>query len=204
MRTRNDRISQEDHPYVLTKSILNAAHTMPRYYASLGAVSDFADILINYAYQRQCAVDKTNAPYYLTCLTDLAQGRQSEALQTEVVKLMSQGLPNKGEVEQAYGYLGIEPAHGSTLSDEFIINQVRSRLPDLAPRAREELRSQLRKIGMARDSDAMQREASEAIDTYEEALSWLDLDQAQPDDFVRTMFTIKVSLTLTHFSDFTL
>lgn len=203
MRTRNDKNSQEDHPYVNAQIISKATDILARYYASLGAVSDFADTLINYAYQRQCAVDKTNAPYYLTCLTDLAQGRQSEALQTEVVKLMSQGLPNKSEVEQAYSYLGIEPAHGYTLSDEFIINQVRSRLPDLSPRAREDLRAQLRKIGMARDSDTMKREASEAIDTYEEALSWLDLDQAQPDDFVRTMFTIKVGLALTHCFPFT-
>ncbi|UPX19303.1 Ubiquitinyl hydrolase 1 [Ascochyta rabiei] len=176
-RTRNDSNSQEDHPF----------------YAGLGAVSDFADVLIYFAYRRQSAVDKINAPYYLTCLEDLAKGRQSEVLQMEVATLASQGLPSRSEVNNAYRNIGMEPAHGYTFSDEFIINQVRSRLPDLAPAAREDLRRYLRIIGVARDSNAIQREASESIDTYEEALSWLDLDQAQPDDFVRTMFTIKTS-----------
>lgn len=170
---------------------------MARYYAGLGAVSDFADALIDFAYQRQCAVDKINAPYYLTCLTDLAKGRESEALQIQVTTLMSQGLPNRSEVDQAYRNIGIEPAHGYTLSDEFVINQVRSRLPDLAPLARDDLRRKLLIIGVARDSDMIKREASEAINTYEEALSWLELDAAQPDDFVRTMFTIKVGCALT-------
>lgn len=107
------------------------------------------------------------------------------------------GPPNRSEVDQAYRNIGIEPAHGYTLSDEFVINQVRSRLPDLAPLARDDLRRKLLIIGVARDSDMIKREASEAINTYEEALSWLELDAAQPDDFVRTMFTIKVGCALT-------
>ena len=202
MRTRKSS-SEEDHPYVTRHYILMVSDTTSRYYAGLGAVSDFADSLILFAYQRQCAVDKINAPYYLTCLEDLARGRDSETLQMEVATLASQGLPKRSEVDMAYRNIGIEPAHGYSLSNEFIINQFRSRLPDIAPKARDDLRRYLRVIGVARDCDAMQREASESIDTYEEALSWLDLDHNQPDDFVRTMFTIKVGTALIYHPSFT-
>jgi ubiquitin carboxyl-terminal hydrolase 25/28 len=169
---------------------------MARYYASLGAVGDFTDSLIHFAFRRQCIVDKANAPYYLECLQDLAVGRNSDKLQMEVATLASQGIPNRRDLDAAYRYIGMEPAHGSSLSDEFIINQVRARLPDISQPEREELRRQLRIVGDARNSEAMRREASETIDTYEEALSWLGLDHSQPDDFVRTMFTIKVGYAL--------
>lgn len=107
--------------------------------------------------------------------------------------LASKDIPNRRDIETAYRALGLEPAHGATLSDRFIIDQARSRLPDISPPQREELRRHLRIIGNALGSEAIQREANESIDTYDEALSWLELDQSQPDDFIRTMFTVKVS-----------
>ena len=163
-----------------------------RHFASLGAVGDFVDSLISFAYRRQSEVDKANAPYYLECFQEIAMGRNSDALQYEVVMLASQDIPNRRDLETAYRSLGLDPAHGSTLSDRFVIDQARSRLPDISPPQREEIRRHLRIIGNARESEEIKREASESIDTYDEALSWLELDQSQPDDFVRTMFTVKV------------
>ena len=154
------------------------------------------DSLISFAYKRQSAVDKPNAPYYLECFQDIAIGRDSDTLQMDVAMLASQDVPNRRELENAYRSIGLDPAHGSTLSDQFIVDQTRSRLPDISPPQRQDLRRHLRIIGNARGSEMIQREASESIDTYDEALSWLDLDQSQPDDFIRTMFTIKVGPTL--------
>jgi len=164
-----------------------------RYFASLGAVGDFVDSLISFAYRRQSEVDKDNAPYYLECFQEIAIGRNSDSLQYEVAMLASKDTPNRRDLETAYRSLGLEPAHASTLSDRFIIDQARSRLPDISPPQREEIRRFLRVIGNARQSEEIKREANESIDTYDEALSWLELDHSQPDDFVRTMFAIKVS-----------
>jgi ubiquitin carboxyl-terminal hydrolase 25/28 len=176
-RTRSTSSAEEDHPN----------------YAALGALGDFVDSLISFAYKRQSAVDKPNAPYYLECFQDIAIGRDSDTLQMDVAMLASQDVPNRRELENAYRSIGLDPAHGSTLSDQFIVDQTRSRLPDISPPQRQDLRRHLRIIGNARGSEMIQREASESIDTYDEALSWLDLDQSQPDDFIRTMFTIKTT-----------
>lgn len=150
------------------------------------------DPLISFAYRRQTETDKVNAPYYLECFQEIATGRNSDILQYEATMLASQDIPNRRELETAYRSLGLEPAHGSTLSDRFIIDQARSRLPDISLPQREEIRRHLRLIGNARQSEEIKREANESIDTYDEALSWLELDHSQPDDFVRTMFAIKV------------
>jgi ubiquitin carboxyl-terminal hydrolase 25/28 len=163
-----------------------------RYYASLGAIGDFADPLILFAYIRQSATDEVNNPYYLECLQDLAVGRDSIMLQTEVATLNSQGRPNRRDRDSAYRYFGIDPSHAHALSDDVIISTYRVRIPDISPSQREEARRQLRVIGDARDSSAIISEASDAIDTYEQALSWLGLEHGQADDFVRTMYTVKV------------
>src|SRR5690242_2664020 len=152
-----------------------------RYFASLGAVGDFVDSLISFAYRRQSEVDKDNAPYYLECFQEIAIGRNSDSLQYEVAMLASKDTPNRRDLETAYRSLGLEPAHASTLSDRFIIDQARSRLPDISPPQREEIRRFLRVIGNARQSEEIKREANESIDTYDEALSWLELDHSQPD-----------------------
>ena len=110
--------------------------------------------------------------------------------------LASQGILSKRDIADAWRGIGIEPTHGPALTDEIIINQFRSRLADVAPAQREEQRRHLKTIGIARGSESIQREASESIDTYEEALSWLDLDASQPDDFVVTMFSLKVGTPL--------
>ena len=56
----------------------------------------------------------------------------------------------------------------------------------------DEARKQLRVLGDARNSDKIRAEAAEAIETEEQALSWLDLDSNASDDFVQAMFSLKV------------
>ncbi|KAJ4300678.1 ubiquitin-specific protease ubp2 [Kalmusia sp. IMI 367209] len=170
---------EEDHPY----------------YAGLGSLADFADPLLLFAFNRQVEVDPQNTPYYFECLQDLAVGRKSDALQSDVAILASQGLFTREEVLSAYRVLGIDPAHAHALSDEIITNQFRSRLSDIGPNQVEESRKALRVIGNARNSEGIKREASSSIETYEQALAWLDLEdnETSTDDFVISMVALKAN-----------
>ncbi|KAH7378780.1 hypothetical protein BKA66DRAFT_442804 [Pyrenochaeta sp. MPI-SDFR-AT-0127] len=166
---------EEDHPY----------------YASLGAIGDFSDELILFAYSRQAEVDVANHPYYFECLQDLANGRNSEMLGMQVGILASQGFTSRRDLETAYQYFGIDPAHANVISDDHIIGTFKARLADISPSLADETRKQLRVLGDARNSDKIRAEAAEAIETEEQALSWLDLDNSASDDFVQTMFSLK-------------
>jgi ubiquitin carboxyl-terminal hydrolase 25/28 len=168
---------EEDHPY----------------YAGLGAVGDFSDELLLFAYQRQMAVDSANAPYYFECLQDLALGRGSESLQDQVAILASQGRFKRSEVALAYRYFDMNPAHADILNDAHITGVFRSRLGDISPATAEESRRQLRIIGYARGSNDIIQAASDTIETYEQALSWLDMEKSHADDFVPTMYASKIS-----------
>lgn len=148
--------------------------------------------MILYAFARQTAVDVENRSYYFECLQDLANGRKSEELQMQVAVLGSQGFNSRREVEAAYRYFNIQPAHAVHLNDDHIIGSFKSRLSDMSPSMAEETRRQLRIIGDARNSATIRAEAADALETYEQALSWLDLTQDQPDDFVVTMVSLKV------------
>lgn len=133
-----------------------------------------------------------NRSYYFECLQDLANGRKSEELQVHVATLGSQGFYSRREVEAAYRYFNILPEHAIHLNDDHIIGSFKSRLSDMSPSMAEETRRQLRIIGDARNSTIIRDEAAAALETYEQALSWLDLTQDQPDDFVVTMVSLKV------------
>ena len=106
--------------------------------------------------------------------------------------LASQGQANRQEVVKAYRYLGMDPKHAHVLSDDHIIGQFRARLQDIGPAMIEETRNMLRIIGHARNSDKIKQEASNAIETYSQAMSWLDLEEGHADDFVVTMYSVKV------------
>lgn len=145
-----------------------------------------------FAFARQTAVDMEYRSYYYECLKDLAMGRKSETLEMQVAMLGSQGFTSRREVDDAYRYFGIEPSHAIHLNDEHIIGTFKSRLSDISPSLVEETRRQLRMIGDARNSTTIQAEASNALETYEQALSFLDLTHEQQDDFVPTMVSLKV------------
>jgi ubiquitin carboxyl-terminal hydrolase 25/28 len=173
-----DSNAEEDHPY----------------YASIGALGDFSDPLILFAFARQAAVDETNRSYYFECLQDLAVGRKSEELEMQVAMLGSQGFTSRREVDTAYRYFGIDPIHANHINDDHIIGTFKSRLSDMSLSMAEETRRQLRIIGEARNSASIRAEAADALETYQQALSWLDLTDKQPDDFVVTMVSLKVRL----------
>ena len=137
-------------------------------------------------------MDVENRSYYFECLHDLATGRKSEELQIHVAMLGSQGFTSKREIERAYRYFNIEPAHAVHINDEHIIGTYKSRLSDTSPSMADDTRRQLRIIGDARDSDLIRAEASDALETYEQALSWLGVSDDQSDDFIPTMVSVKV------------
>lgn len=137
-------------------------------------------------------VDIDNRAYYFECLQDLATGRQSETLQMQVALLASQGFISKRDVERAYQYFGIDPSHASVISDEHITGSFKSRLSDISPLQAEEARKQLRVLGDIRNSDRIRAEAAGSIETYEQAMAWFELDHGTADDFVQTMYSLKV------------
>ena len=129
--------------------------------------------------------------------------------------LASQGQTNRREVAKAYKYFGIDPVHSAHLSDEIIVGQFRARLQDISPALEDETRNMLRIIGQARQSSQILQEASNgersilfgdmqpltftAIETYAQALSWLDVDAETLDEFVQAMFAFKVCTCLGRF-----
>jgi ubiquitin carboxyl-terminal hydrolase 25/28 len=160
----------------------------------LGALGDFSDDLLIFAFRSQRRVDEPNSPYYFECLQGIAIGRNSNHLETQVQIFASQGYTNRSEVEQAYRFIGVDPSHAHHITDDHIIGQFRSRLSDISPSAVQDTRNALKIIGFARKSKRLEEEASNVIETYSQALSWLDLTEDQPDDFVITMYTLKVSI----------
>lgn len=113
-------------------------------------------------------------------------------LEMQVSLLASNGLASKRDVDAAYRFFGIDPGHAGVLGDEHIIGSFKARLSDSSPSLAEETRRQLRVLGDARASIRIRAEAANAIETYEQAIAWFDLDASAVDDFVTTMFTLKV------------
>ncbi|CAI6338812.1 unnamed protein product [Periconia digitata] len=174
-RTTRATNHEEDHPY----------------YAGLGTVGDFADHLLLFAYTRQSVVDAENAPYYFECLQDLAVGRGSGFLQEDVAKLASKDCVSRRDLERAYRFFGIDPLHTSVLSDNFIVGVFKSRMADMGPSMANDLRSHLRIIGQARGSDSLKAAANDTIETYEQAIAWLGIEEHHDDDIVRAMYSLK-------------
>ncbi|KAF1843760.1 ubiquitin C-terminal hydrolase-like protein [Cucurbitaria berberidis CBS 394.84] len=166
---------EEDHPH----------------YAGLGAVGDFSDALVLFAFSRQAEQDMVNQFYYFECLKDIALGRKSDDLGTQVAVLASKGLTTKTALEFAYQYFNIDPSHAGVISDEHIIGCFKALLPDISSSQADEARKQLRVLGDARNSDKIRVEASDTIETEEQAFAWLELDSGTTDDFIQTMFSIK-------------
>ena len=110
----------------------------------------------------------------------------------QVAVLASKGVTSQRDLNRAYQYFNIDPAHAHVISDEHIIGCFRARLSDISPLQADEARKQLRVLGDARESDKIRAEASNSIETYEQAMAWLELDSNASDDFVQTMYSLKV------------
>lgn len=126
-----------------------------RFYAALGATSDFHDDLIIFCYERQIDVDPHGASYYLECLQGLGEGRKSEALQTQVAIEASKEKISLKDIRQAYQDLGINNDSTTRLDDDTIIGTFQSRVSN-SPKQEAELRRALKIIGQERHSGKIQ------------------------------------------------
>ncbi|KAL8738538.1 MAG: hypothetical protein Q9181_000698 [Wetmoreana brouardii] len=158
-------------------------------YPSLGAKLDFHDDLIRFAYERQLITDPEHYPYYLECLQTIAEGRQSEDLQTLVAIEASAGKVSVRDIRNAYKALDLEVDSG-LLTDDYIIGSFQSRAAD-SPRQEPELRRALQIVGNDRSSQAIQFVASKTVTNYEQALSWLGATEDMDDNFVVAMYKVK-------------
>lgn len=173
-KSRNVDLTIEPHPH----------------YASLGALDTFTDDLLIWAYDRQCECDPRNRPYYLDCLSGLANGRQSSDLQTRVVMATSAGEFGLQEIEDAYKFFVLDP--NGSLTDDHIIGTYKSRI-ESAPLQREEARQCLRKIAKARDSDKIEAVANDKTMSTDEALEFLQVTADTASDGVIAMAEVMVS-----------
>lgn len=121
-----------------------------RYYAGLGAVCNFHDSLIQFAYERQVSCDPGNGSYYLESLNGIAEGRKSEDLKTKAAIEASTGKLSSTEIREAYASFNLN-MHSESLDDEHIIGVFQSRAAD-APLQEAQLRRDLTTIGKHRQS----------------------------------------------------
>ncbi|RDL32521.1 Cysteine proteinase [Venustampulla echinocandica] len=164
-RSRTVNLEAEEHPY----------------YLSLGAVDDFTDEFLSWAYDRQCQCDPPNKPYYLDCLEDLAKGRGSSDLETKVVMATSAGEYGLKAIEGAYRFFGLDP--NTKEGDEHIMGVYKSRI-ESAPRQKEEAKNCLLAIAKARNSEKIQALANDRTMTFEEALEFLNISSDTASDSI--------------------
>ena len=138
-----------------------------RFYAGLGAVEDFHDDLIFFAYRRQIDCDPENAYYYLECLQGIAEGRSSESLQTQVAIEASDGKISWRDVRAAFRDLGFE--YEKSYDDDTIIGTFNSRVAD-APKQEPDMRRALKIIGQIRSSEKIQYVASQGKTKHQDLL----------------------------------
>ena len=138
-----------------------------RYYPGLGAVDDFHDDLLAFAYDSQRICDSENTAYYLECLQGIADGRHSEALLTKVAIEASSDIISFRDIRAAYKELGLNAQ--TKYEDETILGTFHSRIVD-APKQEPELRRALKIIGQNRSSHQIQVIASQSTRIQRTAL----------------------------------
>jgi ubiquitin carboxyl-terminal hydrolase 25/28 len=167
-RSRTVDLSRDEHPC----------------YISLGAVDNFTDGLLNWAYDRQCACDPSNKPYYLDCLADLATGRESSDLQMKVVMATSAGELGQKAIEGSYRYFNLDP--DSVEGDDHIMGLYKSRI-ESAPRQKDEARECLRIIAKHRNSEKIDALANDKTMSFEEALEFLSVSADTASDSIEAV-----------------
>lgn len=179
-------------------------------YAGLGAVADFDDELLSFAYERQIDCDPNNIPYYLECLQVLGAGRKSDDLQTKAAIQHTLDRISMGDIKNAYKYLGLD-RRDAQLADDTIIGTFQARVAD-SPKYESEMRNALRIISQDRRSDRIKMVASQGqssvdfsmlrmhfanstpeVSTYEQALHFLAASDDTGDDFIPSLVGVKVS-----------
>jgi ubiquitin carboxyl-terminal hydrolase 25 len=164
------------------------------YFDSLGALRDFTDTLIEYAYDQQTQCDPARVDYYLECLQAIAVRRGSEQLSLKIAMLNSQDIVSRRDLTAAYRYFNISPAESGKISDESIRDRFQAQQPDLGPVAQGEARQHLYKLAIHRHSDLLRKVSQQSVDTYDDALSWLGhgVDASTSDEGLLAVFATKV------------
>ena len=160
------------------------------FYASLGAMRDFQDSLISFAYDQQLLADPENGPYYLECLQGISTGRQSEELQEKAAIEASLGRVSLQDIRHSFEQLGLEI--GAAMTDDYIIGTFQSRVADAGDRQEGELKRALKIVGQYRNSERIEQHASDTIATHDQALSWLGATADMSEDFITSMYGVKV------------
>ncbi|TKA52384.1 hypothetical protein B0A55_13194, partial [Friedmanniomyces simplex] len=172
-----------------------ASNDVLPYLASLGVLQDFADSLIEFAFDRQSSCDPERQAYYFECLQVIAESRGTEQLQTKVVMLHSQDLVSRRDLSAAFRYLGVQvPKVGSTpLTDEYILDCFTARQSSVSTAVAEQNREALQKIAIARSSQKLLKASKQSVDTYEDALAWLGPEATKdtPDDLLLALAATK-------------
>lgn len=165
-----------------------------RFFNSLGALPEFSDSLVEYAYDRQTICDPERQPYYFECLQEITDSRSTEQLQMKVATLQSQEIVSRRDIFAAYRYLNIPPSEGKNFEDSRIIELFQAQQPDLGAVAQEEARGHLYKLGVSRQSNLLINASRQSVDTYEDALSWLGngVTKDTPDEAILAVLAIRV------------
>ena len=124
----------------------------------MGAVEDFHDDLLRFAYEQQIEQDFANTPYYLECLQGVAAGRNSEQLQLKVAIEATSDKISRRDIRAAYKELGLNAKEAH--EDDTIIGIFNSRVTD-APKQEPAMRRALKIIGQERSSERIQVVASQ-------------------------------------------
>ncbi|KAK9452222.1 uncharacterized protein V1518DRAFT_410664 [Limtongia smithiae] len=156
--------------------------------ASLGALPDFSDRLLLQCFDRQTAVDPSNSAYYLECLRELSTSRSSEELQIRVVELQSLGLITREDLKNAYNELGIETPHAFS-DDSLLLGVYKARLQG-SPRTSAKLKSALKIIADARDSDVLKSFLQAENLDEEQSLQTLGVYKDTDDDMLISSFDL--------------
>ncbi|KAK7528055.1 uncharacterized protein IWZ02DRAFT_143660 [Phyllosticta citriasiana] len=161
------------------------------YYSGLGAIDTFADNLVTFAHSRQVDIDPANKSYYLECLQEIAKTRESEELMTQCAVEESTGTVSRKDAADALKYFDFDIANIDQLGDDHIIGSFRARLSDIPARQVPEARQMLAKIGAYKQSKTIMDAASDSIESYEQAISYLGISSDTSDDFVASTATVK-------------
>ena len=162
------------------------------FYAGLGALPDFSDKLIAFAFDQQVKCDPDNRMYYFDCLVEIqANRRNSEELELKIVMLKSQGFTSKADIADAYRYFGID--FNSYVDEQYVAGNYTSRLSAVPPAQHAECREQLRLIAGHIGSRSLMDLASNEMETVDQAYSYLGGDASIQDDFITSMYTSKIA-----------
>ena len=133
-----------------------------RYFLALGAVGDFSDDLLVFAYRRQITSNPKQSHYYLQALKAISQDRASTTLALEVATEQSTGKLTSSDITTAYKYFDLNPLDPQ-LEDKVILGRFHARVSD-SPYQATEARDHLKAIALSRGG----KEIQNAIDSFEQ------------------------------------